>query len=591
MVSQQHVKEGLARFRQQIADNDPGAEKTGITALHDAVALGGKEFVIDTYIALSGYSYMQKLDLLRSLEYAKLAETYIDTGEASPIQIAQTYKHVATAYFELRQFDLSVKYYNKGIEYILSIPEPSQELLIQLAAFYFNMSNFYLRLSMFHMAKGYAERGHALAQKIGDPKMLLTARMTIANCLHYTKQYAEALPIYLELLAEHSALLNPEMLAVLNNYIGIMYVSLGQDALAEPYLLESLAIRRRGAQRFREAFSYYSLIQLYGRMGRMDQVTSMAAEIQDILAAYPNAFGDQVTNNMLADTYASLGEYRKAYEYKNKIEVASIDAGTVDSTIANIFQTELSKQEKTKEEATRLQKLNLDMQQYAKQLEYSNTDLKSYAHTTSHDLREPLRMISTYMTILETKLQNKLSEDEKKFMHFAVDGAQRMDDMISRILNTAKSQDISLQPIPLARIAERVTANLTKLLSDRNARFTYDPLPTVMGDEILWLQVIQNLVTNAVKYNSSSTPTVHISFIKNTDNITLAISDNGVGIAPENRQKVFEIYSRVENPTGEDGTGIGLSTVKRNIERMQGKIWIESNEPTGSIFKIEVPPI
>lgn len=173
-------------------------------------------------------------------------------------------------------------------------------------------------------------------------------------------------------------------------------------------------------------------------------------------------------------------------------------------------------------------------------------------------------------------------------MHFAVDGAKRMDDMITRILDAAKSQDASLRPVDMNRIAAQTVQNLTKLIQEKNAVVTHDPLPMVMGDDIQLLQVMQNIVTNAIKYNQSAQPAIHISFIKDDGKYLMCIADNGVGIAESERENVFKMYQRVENKTGEDGTGIGLYTVKRNIERMRGRIWIEGNKPNGSIFKIEL---
>ena len=591
MVSEQQVREGLALLRQKIKDKDSSAEKTGMAVLENAVALDQPALIIDAYLGLASYYHTFRLDYIKSYEYAVIAKTMIDQYGASPQQMVDALRQLSTAHFEFQRFYSAIDYCQQALDIIQLIAEPDTELMKQESSLLSKMGQFYMRLSMFHLAKNFIERGYELAKKIGDPTNIAYAKFTYANHFHYTKKYEQALPIYLELLNQSIDLLSAENQAVLHNYIAIMYVHTKRDDLAEPYLLNSLRIRQNGPQRYREIFSYFGLIQLYNRKGDRPKVSEMAVLIKAILNDFPQFFTEHMSNDVNAEVCFCLGEYKMAYEYKNKIDIPNVDTQTVESTIASIFDAERIKQEQTKGETAILQKLNHDMQQYAKQLEYSNTDLKTYAHTTSHDLREPLRMISTYMSILEGKLHDKLNDDEKKFMHFAVDGARRMDDMITRILDTAKTQYATLQPVSLPHIAERIAANLTKLLTERNAILTYDPLPTVMGDEIMWMQVIQNLVTNAVKYNNSEVPSVHISFVKNTDTLTISIADNGVGIAPENRLKVFEMYSRVENPSGQDGTGIGLSTVKRNIERMKGNISIQTNSPTGSIFVIEMPLI
>ncbi len=175
------------------------------------------------------------------------------------------------------------------------------------------------------------------------------------------------------------------------------------------------------------------------------------------------------------------------------------------------------------------------------------------------------------------------------FLRFAVDGSKRMDEMISRILDSAKGNK-SVKPIDLNKLVETVKLNLTRLINDKKAEVVVQgTLPMVIADDIQMMQVFQNLVTNAIKYNNSTVPQISISSERSADSVTLSIADNGVGIPEDKRSSVFEMFTRVENASGADGTGIGLSTVKGIVEKMKGKIWIEGNAPQGTIFKIQIP--
>ena len=576
-------------LRALLAANDPTTEKAGMEALSHAVALEQHLLVIEVYILLSRCYQQLHGDYVRALEYARQAETLALEYKTRRQLHAEILFLLADAYRDLQQYSSAIGYYNDCIEYIESIEAPDRDLLVLFSDVLNSTGRFYFRLTLKTLGKDYTERALALAQQLDDRDGIINCKMSIANYYFYIWNYEQAIKGYQEVLLEEARLPTDERRAVLHSYIGICYMEVGKMQEAVTHLLHSLAIRRAGMQRFRVAYPLYTLSILYLKMGKIAEADTLIEELFSLIKEYPNIFNEHVTNDLMWEIHGAKGDYKTAYEYWKKIKIGNVDTEVLEGTIQYMIQAEHSKQNKVKQEATMLKSLNEEMQQYSRQLEHTNTDLQSYARTASHDLREPLRMISTYMTILETKLSDKLSDDEKKFMHFAVDGAKRMDDMITRILQAAKTQDLSLHPVDLNRIATQAKENLTKLLQDRNAIVTHDPLPIVIGDDIPLLQVLQNLITNAVKYNQSEIPTVHVSFIKDAECCNISITDNGIGIAESERENVFKMYQRVANATGEDGTGIGLATVKRNIERMKGKIWIEANPTGGSVFKIELP--
>lgn len=579
----------IEKLRSLASAHDPSTEVIGIDMLRQMIQAADMVSVIRIYIIL-GRFYINALgNSAKALEYARLAEQIAEEHKISPAIKADMSMMLSGIYKFTAQYHRAIQYLNDSLEHLQQIKEPDKEDKRLLQEACLNCAVLYFNLGMKHLATDYIERALAVAGELGDRGGVVKAKITLAKHYFNTKQYQKALDIYMEVLPEDDLLVSDENKAVLRDYIGMTYQAMERLTEAEDYLSQSLALRMKGLQKIKRIHPMHALARLYYQQGKQGQGDVLLKEILELVEEHKDHFTERVLNALKYQLYEAKGDYKTAYQYWSKIELSSVDTEGIERTIQSMMEAERIKQEHMRQEAAMLKTLNEEMQQYARQLEYTNTDLKTYAHTTSHDLREPLRMISTYMTILSAKLNDKLDEDEKKFMFFAVDGAKRMDDMITRILNAAKSQDLSLKPVDLNRVAAQAQVNLTKLLQDKNAVFTHDPLPMVMGDEIQLLQVIQNLVTNAVKYNQSEVPAVHISFLRSDRLCTLSIADNGVGIAPADRENVFKMYQRVENATGEDGTGIGLSTVRRNIERMKGKIWIEGNEPRGSIFKIEIP--
>ena len=587
--TKENLEADVLAMRALLTSNDPSTEKAGIAVLSRAVALNHLPLTTEIYILLSRCYLLLHGDYVRALEYVRHAETMAAEYTIKPILYAELLRQLAETHRELQQYNSAISYFNDCIEYIERIDNPDRDILLLLSDVLNNTGKFYFRLTLKTVAKEYTERALVLAERLNDRNAIINCKMSIANYHYYTKQYEQAIAGYMEVIAEEFRLSTEERRAVLHDYIGFCYSNIGNLAQSEIHALRSLSIRRAGMQRFRVAYPLYSLSMLYLKMGRNEEADVLIEELFRLIKEYPNIFNEHVTNDLMWEIHGAKGDYKTAYEYWKKMDIGNVDTDVLEGTIQYMILVERNKQDKVKQESVMLKNLNEEMQQYSRQLEHTNTDLQSYARTASHDLREPLRMISTYMTILQAKLNEKLTEDEKKFMHFAVDGAKRMDDMITRILQAAKSQDLSLRPVDLNRIATQAIENLSKLIQEYKASVTHDPLPMVIGDDIPLLQVLQNLITNAVKYNQSENPSVHISFVKDVERCTLSIADNGIGIAESERDNVFKMYQRVANATGEDGTGIGLATVKRNIERMKGKIWIETNPIGGSIFKIEMP--
>jgi PAS domain S-box-containing protein len=220
-------------------------------------------------------------------------------------------------------------------------------------------------------------------------------------------------------------------------------------------------------------------------------------------------------------------------------------------------------------------------------LERSNKELEQFAYVASHDLQEPLRMVSSYTQLLERRYKDKLDQDANDFIQYAVDGANRMQKLINDLLDysriTSRGKDFA--KVDISQILGQVISNLQYLIIENTALITNGDLPELKADESQILRVFQNLIENAIKFKKKSElPKIHISCIKKEGFYEFAVRDNGIGIDMQFHDRVFTIFQRLHSKEEYPGTGIGLSICRRIVERHGGKIWFESKENEGTTF-------
>jgi PAS domain S-box-containing protein len=228
----------------------------------------------------------------------------------------------------------------------------------------------------------------------------------------------------------------------------------------------------------------------------------------------------------------------------------------------------------------------------AEDLKRSNEELEQFAYVASHDLQEPLRMVIGFLNLLEERYKPQLDENATKYINFAVDGARRMSQLISDLLAYSRVEHIgaNIQPVDLNKILGSATANLRNSIQESSAQITNDELPTVPGNSTRLTQLFQNLMGNAIKFRREGVPPqIHIGCRMERDHWLLSVKDNGIGVAPEYKDKIFMIFQRLHGREKYPGTGIGLAICKKIVERHGGSIWIESNSGEGSAFFFTLP--
>jgi PAS domain S-box-containing protein len=226
------------------------------------------------------------------------------------------------------------------------------------------------------------------------------------------------------------------------------------------------------------------------------------------------------------------------------------------------------------------------------ELKRSNDDLQQFAYVSSHDLQEPLRMVSSYTQLLANRYQGRLDSDADEFIAFAVDGCNRMQGLIQDLLaySRAGTNGKELHEVSSDNALQEALTNLRITIEQSAAEVTHDSLPAVRTDEAQLTQVFQNLVGNAIKYRGAEAPRVHVSATRSTGNEwTFSVRDNGLGIAPQYFERIFILFQRLHGRDEFEGTGIGLAICKKIVERLGGRIWVESQPEKGSTFYFALP--
>ncbi len=225
------------------------------------------------------------------------------------------------------------------------------------------------------------------------------------------------------------------------------------------------------------------------------------------------------------------------------------------------------------------------------ELARSNAELEQFAYVASHDLQEPLRMVASYTQLLARRYEGKLDEDAHEFIGYAVDGATRMQQLISDLLAFSRvgTRGKPLEPMESQAAYEEAVTNLELSIEECDAEVSADPLPAILGDHMQIVQLLQNLIGNAIKFHGESAPRVHVSAQRRDSDWLFSVADNGIGIDPQYFERIFVIFQRLQGRREFPGTGIGLALCQKIVARHHGRIWVESEPALGSTFYFTIP--
>ncbi|SDK78309.1 PAS domain S-box protein [Natronorubrum texcoconense] len=268
----------------------------------------------------------------------------------------------------------------------------------------------------------------------------------------------------------------------------------------------------------------------------------------------------------------------------------TIEIGTAASTPEPDAEPFLEEERELIETLATLVRFHFERQEYIDELQAETRRLEQFAYAASHDLQEPLRMVSSYLQLLERRYGDEFDDDGEEFIGYAVDGAERMRDMIDGLLaySRVETRGDPFERVDLDAVLDDVLLDLERRIAETSTEITATELPTVEGDASQLRQVFQNLIINAIEY-SEDIPQVEISAERSGDQWIVSIRDEGIGIDPDETDRIFEVFQRLHSRETHAGTGIGLALCRRIVERHGGEIWVDSEPDQGSTFSFTLP--
>ncbi len=315
--------------------------------------------------------------------------------------------------------------------------------------------------------------------------------------------------------------------------------------------------------------------------GHKINYSNPAAQI--LLTDWGCATNQEVPTTITELAIAALNDgIQRKFEHKcaNNTYIISL-APFPQSGYVNLYGRDITEQK----EAERILELRLE------ELARSNEELEQFAYVSSHDLQEPLRMITSYLQLLQRRYQGQLDNKADKYIHFAVDGASRMQNLINDLLEYSRvTRSVrEAKTTNCEFVLNQALSNLKLMIKDNKVTISHDPLPYIMADSTQLIRVFQNLVFNGIKFQNEEAPKIHISAEKKESEWVFSVKDNGIGIDPQYSKRIFEIFKRLHTREEYSGTGIGLSICKRIVEGHGGRIWVESELGKGSTFYFTLP--
>jgi signal transduction histidine kinase len=482
--------------------------------------------------------------------------------------------------------------YMSGLKQLQAKPEPELNKREKgfLASFYYNVS-LLLSTSELHISsEEYLENAIRIYKELDNKFKLSKSYAAYASVLENKNENKKAIELMYMALELDTSLNDAYSMALSKANLGILHLRIRENEKALSYLHDASHFYQTNEMMYESAMVKVSMGEVLFINGQRKEGLADLLDAEQMFAKLDNK--RELTNiyKVLSECFEKEEDYKTALTYHQKHTALLKDIFDETKTRALArAKSEYESEQKEKETAI-LRAKNEEIGHYAQKLEQSNAELNQFAHVASHDLREPLRMIASYITILKKSLGATLSPEQNEFMEFAVDGAKRMEQLILDLLRLAKvDANPKIEKVKLNTIAEAVKLNLEVLVKEKNAKITHTHLPEIMVDKTMISQLFQNIIGNGIKYNESEQPAIHIEHQLRNHILIISISDNGIGIPKELRDKAFQIFQRLPTARKYAGTGIGLAICKKIVESFNGKIFIDSNPAGGSIFRIEFP--
>jgi signal transduction histidine kinase len=458
---------------------------------------------------------------------------------------------------------------------------------VYLASFNYNLSVLLSSSELNIESEEYLDKAISLCSKLDKKFLLSKCYVAYAQLYERREDYNKAIVYQKMALALGEEINEPYSIAFSKANLGLLLIKVNDYDKSFAYLDDALQFYQSNNMMFETGMVKFEIGQAYIHTGNFDKGLDFVTQAEDLMLTLDNKKELSEIFKLKSGVLAKKGDFAAAYEYLEK-HVSSLrfffdnEKTNALTRAKKEFETELKEKE-----SKLLREKNEEIQEYVHKLEISNNELKQFAHVASHDLREPLRMISSYISLLRKSMSEKTSEQEADFFGYVTEGAKRMDQLIQDLLRLAKvDANPVIASVKLTTVIEEIKLNLDALIKEKNAVLQVGALPVIMADRAQMIQLFQNLIANGIKYNKSETPEIKITCLDRKDHFEIHVADNGIGIPKHLRDEAFQIFRRLHKRDSTSGSGIGLAICKKIVESMNGQIKIDDRPGGGTIFKI-----
>ena len=582
------LTEEVKNIRELLRQREPTVKEHIATALAIAESRGDLEKTGDLLVSYANYYALIKRDLDKCVEYADKARPYFDMN--IPRRASYYYGNLGINYHFFFKLPEAQAAYLTAIQYMEKIEEHTVAESNMLATIYYNLYILFSFTDLAILDRSYLDRAMELYQKNNHIPGIIFCYGAIINDLDKQDKTAEALEYSLSRLKLAEETNNVLQVGLSASTTGLLYAKLQNKKSSASYFDKAHDILfGKEIVPFHASF-YDEKAQANLALGEYDEAIKGFHEALEQYLSMASTLNLSKLYKLLSEAYEKAGKYPEAMKYQRMYSQVLLDNFKVDKVLyMGAAQKDFEKEQKERE-TTMLKQKNEEIQLYVNQLERSNEELKQFAHAASHDLREPVRMIVSYTELLEMSLKNQLNSEQQEFFAYLKEGGKRINEMISGILAFSKVNSHDEQTsVDLNQTMTRVRENLKIAVAAKNAKIECEKLPIVRSNSVLMIQLFQNLISNAIKYNQSQKPAVKISCSQHGAFYHISVSDNGIGIEDKYRDTVFDMFSRLHNREYYAGSGIGLAICKKIVERMGGTIWNVSNKNNGTDFLFTLP--
>jgi signal transduction histidine kinase len=580
----------LSEFEKRSEKRDQTAEEFGIDALNLAMDIGSGPHIYKVARQLSKFYTDTLSSFPKSIEVLEKAIDYLN-NESDLERKAEMLRLLGLNHDYQGELIKSKKAYDDSIQLLLSCMELSDEGRLTLARSQFNLSIIYNSLQLPAMADVCLKSAYEQYKEINDKNGLARCYISFGVNIEQIGGSAQEAYDYYKKAADLSREIKDDVSLCVA--LGNMAVKLAEWDKFDQSLLVAFEALERATVSANKRFQ----LNLCRQIGRCYHLKKDYKNAQhwfsdgeklfnelELTVDYYNLFG--YWSEMLYES----GNYKEAYEKVKKAEQHKEEMHTIHKNAA-VNEAMLKFQlEEGKKEQDVLKRKNVEIEQYARKLEASNFELKQFAHAASHDMKEPLRMISNYSQLLEKSMNTNLSKDQREYLSFLSQGAKRLMTVLNNLVEWSNINPTSnKEEVNIGLLLAEIRTQLNLDSKEMNAVLHYDEMPVLNTGRIAMQHIFTNLVDNAIKYNMNSIPEIQVTYSEDDKFHRFAIDDNGIGISEEYRQKVFVIFQRLHARDEFGGAGVGLTICKKIIDNLNGKIWIEDSHLGGTRICFTIP--